>query len=152
MKFAALRGNYNGRLSCILQWAQITWPMSWATFLHGEPRKSSPMGFYVKTFLAKCLSALSRRNSPEGHHFYWFNTMKPINLPPQPVYRTHDYSRLLCHFNCVTDRRKFSDIITSHHRYTDKYPGSESAHVSPIDSITDVLAGSFLPPLKKAGQ
>jgi len=23
-----------------------------------------------------------RRNSPEGHHLYLLNTMKPINLPP----------------------------------------------------------------------
>ena len=55
------------------------------TFLRGEPRKSFPMGFYGKTFqlsLAKRLSALLRRNSPEGHHLYWINTMKPINLPP----------------------------------------------------------------------
>ena len=46
---------------------------------------SVPMGFYGKTLqlsLAKCLSALLRRNSPEGHHLYWLNTMEPINLPP----------------------------------------------------------------------
>ena len=23
-----------------------------------------------------------RRNSPEGHHLYWLNTMEPISLPP----------------------------------------------------------------------
>ena len=43
------------------------------------------MGFYGKTLrlsLAKRLSALLRRNSPEGHHIYWLKTMKLINLPP----------------------------------------------------------------------
>ena len=37
---------------------------------------------FTELSLAKSLSALLRRNSPEGHHLYWFNTMKPINLPP----------------------------------------------------------------------
>ena len=84
MKFAASPGNYNGRLSWILQWVKSTRPISEATFLRGKPRKSSPMGFYEKTLqlsLAKRLSALLR-NSPERHHLYWLNTMKPINLPP----------------------------------------------------------------------
>ena len=55
--------------------------------MRGEPqkseRKSSHMGFYGKTLqlsLAKRLSALLRRNSPEGHYLHWLNTMKPINL------------------------------------------------------------------------
>jgi len=48
-------------------------------------KKSSPVGFYGETLqlsLAKRLSALLRRNSPEGHHLYWLNIMEPINLPP----------------------------------------------------------------------
>ena len=76
---------YNGCLICILQSVKTTRPISWATFLCGEPWKSSPMGFYGKTLqlsLAKHLFALIRRNSPERHHLYWLNTMKPINLPP----------------------------------------------------------------------
>ena len=28
------------------------------------------------------LSLAILRNSPEGHHIYWLNAMKPINLPP----------------------------------------------------------------------
>jgi len=40
-----------------------------STFLHGEPQKLSPMGFYRK-ILAKHLCTSVRRNSPEGYHLY----------------------------------------------------------------------------------
>jgi len=31
--------------------------------------------------LAKCLLPYLKKNSPEGYYLYWFNTMKPVNLP-----------------------------------------------------------------------
>ena len=55
-------------------------------FFAWQTMKIFSHGFYGKTLqlsLAERLSALLRRNSPEGHHhLYLLNTMKPINLPP----------------------------------------------------------------------
>jgi len=63
---------------------------NYSTYQLGHFSAWQTMKIFSHGFLWKNLSIeLSRipfcsikKNSPEGYHLYWFNTMKPINLPP----------------------------------------------------------------------